>query len=50
MAAPAETNSLELLMAFHNAVSRFQDWSGISLRSLALSQLGGRSRGTRRSR
>jgi hypothetical protein len=27
MAAPLETNSLELRMAFHNAVSRFQDWT-----------------------
>jgi hypothetical protein len=27
MAEPMETNSLELRMAFHNAVSRFQDWT-----------------------
>jgi hypothetical protein len=27
MAEPLETNSLELRMAFHNAVSRFQDWT-----------------------
>ena len=27
MAEPSETNSLELRMAFHNAVSRFQDWT-----------------------
>ena len=27
MAEPLETNSLELHMAFHNAVSRFQDWT-----------------------
>ena len=26
MAEPLESNSLELRMAFHNAVSRFQDW------------------------
>jgi hypothetical protein len=27
MAEPLENNSLELRMAFHNAVSRFQDWT-----------------------
>ena len=27
MAEPLETNSLELRMAFHNAVSRLQDWT-----------------------
>jgi hypothetical protein len=27
MAEPLERNSLELRMAFHNAVSRFQDWT-----------------------
>ena len=27
MAEPLERNSLELGMAFHNAVSRFQDWT-----------------------
>jgi hypothetical protein len=27
MAKPSESNSLELRMAFHNAVSRFQDWT-----------------------
>ena len=27
MAEPLESNSLELRMAFHNAVSRFQDWT-----------------------
>jgi hypothetical protein len=27
MAQPAESNSLELRIAFHNAVSRFQDWT-----------------------
>src|SRR6516164_6917134 len=27
MAEPMETNSLELRIAFHNAVSRFQDWT-----------------------
>jgi hypothetical protein len=27
MAEPSETNSLELRMAFHNAVLRFQDWT-----------------------
>ena len=27
MAEPLETNSLELRIAFHNAVSRFQDWT-----------------------
>jgi len=27
MAEPLETNSLEPRMAFHNAVSRFQDWT-----------------------
>jgi hypothetical protein len=27
MAEPLERNSLELHMAFHNAVSRFQDWT-----------------------
>ena len=27
MAEPLDSNSLELRMAFHNAVSRFQDWA-----------------------
>jgi hypothetical protein len=27
MAWPSESNSLELRIAFHNAVSRFQDWT-----------------------
>jgi hypothetical protein len=27
MAEPSESNSLELRIAFHNAVSRFQDWT-----------------------
>ena len=27
MAEPLDSNSLELRMAFHNAVSRFQDWT-----------------------
>jgi hypothetical protein len=27
MAQPSESNSLELRIAFHNAVSRFQDWT-----------------------
>ncbi len=27
MAEPLESNSLELRMAFHNAVLRFQDWT-----------------------
>jgi len=27
MAEPPESNSLELRIAFHNAVSRFQDWT-----------------------
>jgi hypothetical protein len=27
MAKPFEANSLELRIAFHNAVSRFQDWT-----------------------
>jgi hypothetical protein len=27
MAEPLESNSLELRMALHNAVSRFQDWT-----------------------
>ena len=27
MAEPLETNSPELRIAFHNAVSRFQDWT-----------------------
>ncbi len=27
MAKPSESNSLELRIAFHNAVSRFQDWT-----------------------
>ena len=27
MTTPSESNSLELRMAFHNAVSRFQDWT-----------------------
>jgi len=27
MAAPSESNSLELRTAFHNAVLRFQDWT-----------------------
>ena len=27
MAEPSEANSLELRIAFHNAVSRFQDWT-----------------------
>jgi hypothetical protein len=27
MAEPLESNSLELRMAFHNAVSRFEDWT-----------------------
>jgi hypothetical protein len=27
MAELLETNSLELRMAFHNAISRFQDWT-----------------------
>ena len=27
MAGPSESNSLELRIAFHNAVSRFQDWT-----------------------
>jgi hypothetical protein len=27
MAEPSETNSLELRIAFHNAVSRFQNWT-----------------------
>jgi len=27
MAEPSDSNSLELRMAFHNAVSRFQDWT-----------------------
>ncbi len=29
MAEPSESNSLELRVAFHNAVSRFQDWTAI---------------------
>jgi hypothetical protein len=28
MVEPPETNSLELRMAFHNAVLRFRDWTG----------------------
>ena len=27
MAEPSESNSLELRIAFHNAVSRYQDWT-----------------------
>jgi hypothetical protein len=27
MTGPSESNSLELRIAFHNAVSRFQDWT-----------------------
>ena len=27
MTTPSESNSLELRIAFHNAVSRFQDWT-----------------------
>jgi hypothetical protein len=27
MAEPSDSNSLELRIAFHNAVSRFQDWT-----------------------
>ena len=27
MTEPSESNSLELRIAFHNAVSRFQDWT-----------------------
>jgi hypothetical protein len=27
MAEPSDSNSLELRIAFHNAVSRFQDWA-----------------------
>jgi hypothetical protein len=29
MAEPLETNSLELRIAFHNAVSRIQEWTAI---------------------
>jgi hypothetical protein len=30
MAKPFESNSLELRIAFHNAVSRFQDWKAVA--------------------